>query len=346
VRAISLIVFVALAAAAAAGQTPAPQTPDTARDFLSRGLGFTKSDLGTLNNGGAIVRMMDTATAEEVAMVGAVRIKSTVPAYIEFFKDIVHSEQGALQIGRFHTPPVLSDLDAMTLDPDDIWSLKDCQPGDCELQLPASAIARFHPPPPTPRLTDDGANRAMRAFMLDSLTTYQKGGLPALGAFSDHDQPVSFAGEFDALRASATHLPADVSNLFNYWRGYPATSLPDSEDFFYWTKVKFGLKPTIRMNHVTIQPHVNRPDGLLAVIGTSQVYATHYFTAVLDLRFLIEDRTHEGGGFYLIISTQSRSHGFTGLFGGFLKSIVRRRARSGMEIFMNMTKQNVEKLKK
>jgi hypothetical protein len=323
-------------------QNPAPGPADTARDFLTRGFGFTKSDFATLNSGGAIVRNVDTKAAEEVALMGAVRISATVAAYIEHFKNIQRSEQGALQIGQFHTPPVLGDLQAVTLDPDDVWDLQDCRPGDCALQLPAAAIPQFHPRPPAPGLTEEAANRLMRAFMLECLTTYQKGGLAALGSYDDHAKPASLEGEFDALRASATHLPADMSPLFNYWRGYPGSSLPDSEDFFYWTKVKFGLKPTIRLNHVTIQPHLNRPDGLVAVIGTSQVYATHYFTAVLDLRFLIEDRTHPGNGFYLVISTQSRSHGFTGLIGALIKSAVKRRARAGMEMFLNLAKRLVE----
>jgi len=28
----------------------------------------------------------------------------------------------------------------------------------------------------------------------------------------------------------------------------PQTQLPNSESFFYWERVKFGLKPTLRMN--------------------------------------------------------------------------------------------------
>ena len=34
---------------------------------------------------------------------------------------------------------------------------------------------------------------------------------------------------------------------------YPETSLPNSTSFLYWQETEFGLKPTIRINHLTIR---------------------------------------------------------------------------------------------
>jgi hypothetical protein len=41
-------------------------------------------------------------------------------------------------IKNFSDPPQLSDLQGFGLDSDDIKALRDCKPGKCEIQLPAS----------------------------------------------------------------------------------------------------------------------------------------------------------------------------------------------------------------
>ena len=63
---------------------------------------------------------------------------------VERFRDIVHFKRGpdVLQIGRFSSPPVLHDLDALTITKDDL-DLRDCRVGDCDVRLPAEAIGRF-----------------------------------------------------------------------------------------------------------------------------------------------------------------------------------------------------------
>ena len=37
-----------------------------------------------------------------------------------------------------------------------------------------------------------------------------------------------------------------------YLLDFPKTTLPNSESFIYWQEAKFGLKPTIRINHLAI----------------------------------------------------------------------------------------------
>ena len=43
-----------------------------------------------------------------------------------------------------------------------------------------------------------------------------------------------------------------LPDLKHYLLNYPKASLPKAESFIYWQEAQFGLKPTIRINHLTI----------------------------------------------------------------------------------------------
>jgi hypothetical protein len=47
---------------------------------------------------------------------------------------------GNLGAGEFSAPPAVGDLDGLSLERDDIEDLKNCRPGDCELQLPEESM--------------------------------------------------------------------------------------------------------------------------------------------------------------------------------------------------------------
>ena len=52
----------------------------------------------------------------------------------------------------------------------------------------------------------------------------------------------------DRMPSLTEYLP----DLKRYLLEYPKASLPKEESFLYWQNAKFGLKPTIRINHLTI----------------------------------------------------------------------------------------------
>ena len=60
-----------------------------------------------------------------------------------------------------------------------------------------------------------------------------------------------------------------------YLDEYPRSRPADAEDFFYWSVVDFGLKPTVRANHVVIYPLASRPSGISHVVAIKQLYASH-----------------------------------------------------------------------
>ena len=80
----------------------------------------------------------------------------------------------------------------------------------------------------------------------------------------------------------------------------------------------FGLKPTIRISHLTIRE--GRDD---TVVASKMLYASHYFWTALELRVLIPDSAR-GSGFWFVTVSRSRSDGLSGFTGLF----VRRRAQN------------------
>jgi len=86
----------------------------------------------------------------------------------------------------------------------------------------------------------------------------------------------------------------------------------------YWQETEFGLKPTIRISHLTIREN---PED--TVVTSKMLYASHYFWTGLELRVLMPDPSR-GPGFWFVTVKRSRSDGLSGFTGMF----VRRRVRS------------------
>jgi hypothetical protein len=112
--------------------------------------------------------------------------------------------------------------------------------------------------------------------------------------------------------------------------------LPGSESFVYWQEATFGLKPTIRINHVVI---AQDPDG--ATVASKMLYASHYFWTALELRVLLRDPAR-GDGFWFITESRSRSDGLSGFVGRLIRGKVRGEAESGTAAVLHVTKSKLE----
>lgn len=325
---------------------PAEQPGDLIRTFLRDAMGFSANDVAAVQAGRAVARQMKTREAVDVNIFGAVRLATSAEAFLSQLRDIDLLERrlGIIQVGKFHDPPLASDLDGLTLEKDDLDALEGCRPSNCDLQLPAEAMERFRS-----RVNwraDDARAQAMALFRqiaFEWLETYRAGGSASLGAYADHSPPISNASEFHLLIAPGD-MPADLPGLIHYLVHYPKSTLKDAADFFYWNKGEFGMKPTTRLNHVVIYPlaGTGAPEPLRYVMATKQLYANHYFSATLELRTVVDDPQAPGRGIYLLYTTKSRVSGLTGFIGTLIRSIVKSRARSGMEQFLTLTRKAVE----
>ena len=329
-----------------AAAAPAAQPVSFVNNLL-RQQRFSAADLKALDAGHAVVKSLDTPVRRELAHFGVVHIDVPADRFVDRFRDIERFERGPgiPQIGRFGSPPRPEDLASLTLPASDVTALATCRPGDCDVKLSTAAMTRFRNQvnwsSPNASLQ---AQELARTLIFELVQAYQAKGNAAFGHYDDRGEPLPVAEEFRALLASAGHLPLPVPELLTYLAEYPRGQPSGAENFFYWSTVDFGLKPTVRVNHVVIYPLAARPSGVSHVIAIKQLYASHYFQTTLELRFLVEDeRRADRPGFYLLSLTRSRIDGTGGLTGSLLRSVINRRSRTAVRGYLEHLKRQVER---
>jgi hypothetical protein len=334
------------AALLVAGASSEAQSGSSVDALLRRQMRLSTADLRALDEGSAVMKSLATPVRQELAHLGVVFMGVPADRFLDRFRDIERFESGPgiLQIGRFGAVPRLEDLASLTLPAKDIGALARCRPGDCDVKLSAAAITAFRNQVTwsSPNAAHQ-ANDLARGMILELMRAYHTAGNAALGRYHDSDEPLSVAEEFRALLASGDQRPVPVPELITYLDTYPRGRPAGAEDFFYWTVVDFGLRPTVRVNHVVIYPLAGSPSGVAAVIAIKQLYASHYFHTTLELRFLVvDDRRTSPRGFHFISIIRSRNDGMTGLKGLLLRPIINHRSRDGVRGYLEHVKRQVE----
>jgi hypothetical protein len=164
---------------------------------------------------------------------------------------------GYLGAGEFSAPPTVGDLDGLSLDRGDIEDLKNCRPGDCELQLPAESMeaARASIQWSSPDVAKQVTTLAKRGI-IRLVKEYRQGGDRALQPCCDKSDPVPPSEQFESLLSHLELFPRYLPDLNRYLLEFPNSRPEQAQNLFYWEKVNFGLKPTIRVNHAILY-HLN-----------------------------------------------------------------------------------------
>ena len=222
-------------------------------------------------------------------------------------------------------------------------ALKDCKAGSCDVQLPTTAIQAFHDGVNWSRSdAAEQANALARPMVLQLLKAYQNGGNRALGEYRDKEHPARIADQFKKMIGRASALPDVLPGMRRYLLEYPNAELADADSFFYWEKVSFGLKPTIRVNHAVVYrgQTQGRDFGAVAI---KQLYASHYFVTALDMSVCVDDgAATPPHGFYLLTLKGSEQDGLTGIKGSILRKIVVDKTLSSLESALAAIKSTVE----
>jgi hypothetical protein len=272
-----------------------------------------------------VTKTLPSRTPAEILLFGAVYIHAAPEAYVRFAHDFDRLSRlpGYLALGVFSNPPQPSDLKNFAFENNDIQDLKNCTAGECQIQLPASSIQEFQrsinwSAPDVNRQV----NRLLQEKALQRLLTYQREGNQALGVYNDKHDQTEVPQQFAYMLSYSKALPKRLPDFYQYLLTYPNAKPANVEDTFYWARVKFGLKPTLRVVQV-VTMRGNPGDEVSYAIAEKQLYSSHYFETALDLSFCVrgsDDPTKPG--FYLITAMGSEQAGLTGLKG----SIVRKEA--------------------
>lgn len=333
--------LVGLAAASPLVSAQGSAFPARLDSYLTDGVTLSQNEQQRLLNGQPLTTLLDADSSKEVAVFGAVWINAPVRRYVEAVSDIETFERGGgfKVTKRISTPPRLDDFSALRLPDEDLDDLRRCRVGDCEVKLGEQALKRF-------RTEIDwnaanarpNANALMRQLAFEYVTRYLEGGNQQLAVYRDNSRPTFVAQEFQTMIDQMPLLTTYMPNMRRYLLEYPRVATPDATSFLYWQETEFGLKPTIRISHLTIR---ETPDD--TVVTSKMLYASHYFWTGLELRVLMPDPSR-GTGFWFVTVNRSRSDGLSGFTGMFVRRRVRSEVEDGTMASLRSTKQRIERV--
>jgi hypothetical protein len=299
---------------------------------LAQKAAFAETDFAALQLNQPVVRSIPTADKAEIAVSGVVNIHAVADEFLRSYRDSMmrKSNTAILEIGGFGVQPSLADLQTLTLETQDIEDLKDCVVGECQIKLSAAMIERFRK-----EIDWNAADCAVKVtnlfkqMLFEYVKDYRARGDAALIQYNDKRDQVSLAEEQRALDAAPSYVNEFINNS--------KAGLQLLEDTLVWSKIKFGLKPVIAINHILIYKR-NSDVGPQVLIASKQVYANHYFNASLALTAFV--RTPEGA--YLVSENRSRADGLEGPFGKIKRGVVEKKAVEGLRTILEQSKASLE----
>ncbi|HEY2962682.1 MAG TPA: hypothetical protein VGJ37_09730, partial [Pyrinomonadaceae bacterium] len=282
---------------------------------------FNETDFAALQRGETIVKLAPVQDKREVAVSGLVSLHASADEFLRSYRDsITHKNNAAvLEAGHFGTDPALSDLQSLTLDTQDIEDLKDCVAGDCQIKLSAAMIERFareinwQAPDYAQQVT-----QLFKSMLLDYVRDYRARGDAALIEYNDKQNEVRVIDEQQALSHVSGYLNDVAATISPPARSEQRGELRPLEELIVWSRFKFGLKPVIAINHITIYKR-DRELGPQILAVSKQIYANHYFNSSLAMTGFV---TVAGPMSYLVYENRSRADGLEGPFSKFKRRII------------------------
>jgi hypothetical protein len=259
-----------------------------------------------LDQGRAVVQGVSVPT-RHIGVFAAVRVGVDGDRVARWIEDIAAFKRSDAirEIGRFSSPPRIEDLAALTLDPDDLETLRGCTPGKCGMLLTPEEVERFEQPFGRSRQWQESdVTRVLREILLARVQTYlaagRTGGPPP--AFVERQWP-------ELARALQAH---------------PAQRPAGATTFLYWEKVRLGGKPIVTITHVTVLREAGAAGcDLLAV--SRHVFSTRHISDGWSVLALLPPRTEQPYFTYLY---QVRIDRLGGLLGGLVRHVVEREIKA------------------
>jgi hypothetical protein len=319
----------------AASTTLAQASMAEFQQVLREKASFEEHDFAALRTNQPVVRLAPTSDKREVAVTGLVNINASAEDFLRSYRDSMLQKSNAaiLEIGRFGAEPALADLAGLSLEARDIEDLKECVVGDCQVKLSAPMIERFR------REIDwaapDYQLRAANLFkqmLVTYIKDYRTRGETALIEYNDKSDSVSLANEQRELGAANGYVNSFLADT--------KSGLQLVEEVLVWSKIKFGLKPVISVNHISIYKR-NSDVGPQVLVASKQIYANHYFNAFLALTAFVNvpGETHAS---YLVYENRSRADGLEGPFGKLKRGVVEKKALEGLRGIIAQSKASLE----
>ena len=316
-----------------------PSLPARFESYINAHVKLSDEERKQLLAGQPVTQHLEADASKEVAIFGAVWVNAPMARYLVAVKDIESFERGGnfLMTKRISDPPRLDDFAQLRLPPSDIDDLKTCKVGDCEVKLGEAALTRIQKETDWSKANASAdVDQAFRKLAFEYVSGYLEGGNSRLAAYRDTKRPTFVAQEFAEMVDGMPEMTSYLPGLKQYLLEYPKVKLPNAESFLYWQNAKFGLKPTIRINHLTIANQQSH-----AMVVSKMLYASHYFWTAIELRVLVPDPAR-GEGFWFANVNRSRSDGLSGFLGSTIRGRVKDEAEQAMKAALTTTKKRTE----
>ncbi|HVG18992.1 MAG TPA: hypothetical protein VNI02_08050, partial [Blastocatellia bacterium] len=143
-----------------------------------------------------IVRGLSTKSSNEMAGLGVVLADATPDAFIESYRSLAAFQQNScvIQSGRFGATPGVEDLEGLTVDDKDLYSLAKAGVRSSDVKLSEQEIARLREVAGnSPRLMPQNKPKLAAEYkkiLVERARAYLSKGGSSLGTYADKDEPV------------------------------------------------------------------------------------------------------------------------------------------------------------
>jgi hypothetical protein len=309
--------------------------------FLKPVVTVSPSELQRLDRGEVIARVLP-ARGSQVAVFAASKLDAEPDSLIHWTGAIEQMKKGpyVLAIRRFSDPPVLSDLDGLMLDDEDVESIRHCRRGECGVKLSENEIDAL-----TSAADAAGAGwrtvvqREFRRVLFKRVTRYRQEGLAGLPPYVDRPEPSIPRDAFAALVERSPHLRNHVPAITDAFARYPKATLPSVDSFLYWSKEHYGRgKPVTTVTQVHIVRPGDPPLPMVMVLA-QEIFASHYRSGSLGMTAFVKGRDDTR---YLVHLNRSQLDMLKGMFGGLVRSVLEGRLASEAKPAMAIVKGRLE----
>ena len=283
--------------------------------YLRATIGLSPAQMTALAEGSPVSVLLPSANSRDVAVFGAIAVRSTPAAYLALIGDTARFIVLRAARGGVIPDSVTADsLHAIGFDAGEYRQSRNCRPGKCAFKLPADAMQRFAELNWGGPRAREQADSLLRADVLRYVRSYRDSGNAGMVRYADRG-PTHAGDVLAELIAQSPGLYDGASALEAHLVAYPARSLSGApaRELLYWSESRIPrMRPTFTLTHATVYAFRSGAP----VVARKLLYANHYLEGAVELLAAVPAPPGaDGRGLYLL---SLRRYRFDNLPGGIL----------------------------
>jgi hypothetical protein len=312
----------------AAGAVTGAQARVDPEKILSERFQFSAAEVADARQGKPAVKVK--ASSDELYVLGAIRIPGKKERLADWLRNIEHFRNAA-ELGMSHVvpaPPTAAAFAQVPVDAADLSDLAQCAAGKCPILLSAEAQAQLQRDP-------SKAADIIRQMLLGYTTAYLSGGDAAVAAYDGSQSRRSFVEDMRRLAGESTTLTALSSDLVAYLERYPAGTLPNSQQLFYWASAPVESNSVLTLHHLVVY----RPAPAEVWVVDKQIYASRYVDAGALAIGLYD--APDGTGFYAVVGSRAKMSALGGVAATVLRRQIQRSAADTVKMYLEWLRESL-----